>query len=324
MKIIVLDGYTLNPGDLNWDRLKAIGNTEIYDRTAKQDILTRSSGAEILLTNKTPLTAEIIDALPNLKFIGVLATGYNVVDTEAAARRGIPVCNIPTYGTQSVAQMVFAHILNFCQHVQSHSDLVKKGKWTKSPDFCFWDYPMMELAGKKLGIIGFGRIGQKTADLGEAFGMQILGYDAYKSDQSKRSGFNWVELDELFSQSDFISLHCPLFEETKGLINADNLKKMKNTAFLINTSRGPLIVEEDLAEALEMGIIAGAGLDVLCSEPPLEADPKPLLSENNCVITPHISWATKAARTRLMDTAVDNIIAFLDGNIQNDVTGKNR
>ena len=324
MQIVVLDGYTLNPGDLNWDRLKAIGETKIYDRTGKQDIVSRSYGAEILLTNKTPISEEIIEALPNLRFIGVLATGYNVVDTEAAAERGIPVCNIPTYGTPSVAQMVFAHILNFCQHVQNHSDSVKEGKWTASPDFCFWDYPMQELADKNLGIIGFGRIGQKTADLGEAFGMNILGYDTCKSDQSKRTNFKWVELDELLSQSDFISLHCPLFEETKGLIHAENLKKMKNSAFLINTSRGPLIVEEDLAEALEQGIIAGAGLDVLCSEPPLEANPSPLLSEENCVITPHISWATKAARTRLMNMAVDNIIAFLNGNIQNDVTKKNR
>ncbi|NQT59070.1 MAG: D-2-hydroxyacid dehydrogenase [Bacteroidetes bacterium] len=320
MKIVVLDGYTLNPGDLNWDRLKAIGETEIYDRTETKDILSRASGAEILLTNKTPLSAEIINTLPGLRYIGVLATGYNVVETEAAAKRGIPVCNIPSYGTQSVAQMVFAHILNFCHHVQNHSDRVKEGKWAKNPDFCFWDYPLHELAGKKLGIIGFGRIGQKTADIGEAFGMQILGYDTFKSDQSNRPDFKWAELDELFSQSDFISLHCPLFEETKGFINTTSLRKMKKTAFLINTSRGPLIVEEDLAEALEQGIIAGAGLDVLGAEPPLEENPTPLLSENNCVITPHISWATKAARTRLMDMAVDNIITFQDGNIQNDVT----
>jgi len=324
MKIVVLDGYSLNPGDLNWDRLNAIGETEIFDRTESRDIISRSSGAEILLTNKTQLSAEVIDALPNLQFIGVLATGYNVVDTEAAAKREIPVCNIPTYGTQSVAQMVFAHILNFCHHVQNHSDRVKEGKWTKSPDFCFWDYPMQELAGKKLGIIGFGRIGQKTADIGEAFGMQILGYDAYKSDQSNRSDFKWVELDELFSQSDFISLHCPLFDETKGLINSKNLRKMKNTAFLVNTSRGPLIVEEDLSEALEKGIIAGAGLDVLVSEPPISENPTPLLTTEKCIITPHISWATKAARTRLMDMAVDNIIAFQNGSIQNDVTGKGR
>jgi glycerate dehydrogenase len=312
MKIVVLDGFTLNPGDLNWDGLKELGETEIYDRTPAELIVERAKGAEILFTNKTLLGEEIFSQLQDLKYIGVLATGYNVVDIEAAKKRNIPVVNIPTYGTSSVAQMVFALVLELCHHVQDHSTAVMAGTWSESKDFCFWNYPLIELAGKTMGIIGFGRIGQTVADIAEAFGMKVLGYDNYKSDQSHRKNFKWVELPELLEQSDFVSLHCPLFNETRGLINKDTLKKMKNTAFLINTSRGPLIVDKDLADALNNGVIAGTGLDVLSVEPPKKDNP--LFSAKNCLITPHISWATKEARFRLMDIAVENLAEFLKGN----------
>lgn len=317
MKIVVLDGFTLNPGDLSWSGLEALGETTVFDRTNPEDIIARASGAEILFTNKTPLTAATMDALPELKFIGVLATGYNVVDVNAAKERGIPVSNIPTYGTLSVAQMVFAHIMQFCHHVKNHDERVKAGAWSDCVDFCFWDFPLIELAGKTLGVIGFGRIGQQTANIGEAFGMKILAFDAYKTDQSHRPDFAWAELDQLLKESDFVSLHCPLFPETQGIINKENLAKMKPTAFLVNTSRGPLIVDQDLADALNSGVIAGAGLDVLSVEPPTMDNP--LMTAKNCTITPHIAWATKDARSRLMDIAVENAQAYIAGSPKNTV-----
>lgn len=311
MKIVVLDGYTLNPGDLSWEGLKSLGPTVIYDRTPGTLIYERAKEADILLTNKTPLSRDIIASLPVLKYIGVLATGFNVVDIKAAKEKNIPVTNIPTYGTRSVAQMVFAHILVFCNHVQSHNDAVRAGAWAESVDFCFWNFPLIELADKTIGIIGFGRIGQAVADIAQAFGMHCLAYEPFQSNQSARKDFKWVSLDELLQQSDFVSLHCPLTDETKGMINKETIGKMKKSAYLINTSRGPLVVDEDLADALNNQTIAGAGIDVLSIEPPNRENP--LLTAKNCLITPHISWATKEARSRLMDIAAENVKAFMDG-----------
>jgi len=311
LKIVVLDGYALNPGDLSWDELKQLGETEIYDYTPFDKTIERAEGADIVLTNKTPLMEGEISQLPRLKYIGVLATGYNVVDVEAAKKRNIVVTNVPAYGTKSVAQMTFALLLELTQHVQRHSDAVFNGEWTNSRDFCFWKYPLIELDGKTMGIIGFGNIGQAVADIAVAFGMNVLGYSRRRTDQSHRKNFRWAELDELLAESDVVSLHCPLTPETKGIVNIETLRKMKKSAFLINTGRGPLVVEEDLAYALNNDIIAGAGLDVLSVEPP-KAD-NPLFRAKNCVITPHIAWATKEARLRLMHTAVENVKAFLKG-----------
>jgi glycerate dehydrogenase len=312
MKIVVLDGYTLNPGDLSWTGLDKFGDVIVYDHTPAAQISERAKGAEILFTNKTPLGENDFVQLGGLKYIGVLATGYNVVDVAAAKERKIVVTNIPTYGTKSVAQMVFALLLEMTQHVQEHSAAVYNGEWTRCRDFCFWKYPLVELAGKTMGIVGFGRIGQTTADLATAFGMKVIGFDRYQSDQSHRKNFKWAGLDELLAQADVVSLHCPLFPETKGMINRKTLKLMKPTALLINTSRGPLVVEEDLAEALNQELIAGAALDVLAVEPPQANNP--LLAAKHCLITPHIAWATREARARLMAIAVDNLKAFLAGN----------
>jgi glycerate dehydrogenase len=311
MKIVVLDGYTLNPGDLSWDELNKLGDLTVYNRTPDDEIVKRSKGAEILFTNKTILGEGIFQELPGLKYVGVLATGYNVVDIEAAKKRGIVVTNIPAYGTDSVAQMTFALILELCQHVQQHSDSVMSGKWAESVDFCYWDYPLIELAGKTIGIIGFGSIGQKVGDIATAFGMNVLGADKHQTDQSHRKNFQWAEISAVLSDSDIVTLHSPLTNETKGLINKDNLNSMKRSAFLINTSRGPVVVENDLADALNAGIIAGAGLDVLSVEPP--SPDNPLFKAKNCIITPHISWATREARGRLMDIAVTNLKAFMEG-----------
>ena len=312
MKIVILDGYTLNPGDISWDGLKKIGDVTMYDRTPVTQIIERATGAEIVFSNKTPLSREVLNQLPALKYIGVLATGYNVVDTEAAKENGIIVTNVPGYGTTSVAQMVFALLLELCNHVQYHSDSVRQGKWAQSADFCYWDYPLVELAGKTIGIIGMGNIGSKVADIATSFGMLIIGNDKFKTDQSHRNNFRWAEVNRLLEESDVVTIHCPLFPETKDLINKERLLLMKKTAFLLNTSRGPVIVDEDLAEALNNGTIAGAGIDVLSVEPP--AKDNPLFSAQNCIITPHIAWATKEARARLMDIAVNNLIAFIDGN----------
>ena len=315
MKIVVLDGYTLNPGDLSWDALKALGDVEIYERSNPAEVLERATGADILLTNKTPLGKDILEQLPVVKFISLLATGYNVVDVQFAKQKGIVVSNVPGYGTASVVQMTFALLLEFCLHVQRHSDAVAAGRWSSSKDFCFWDYPLVELQDKTLGIIGFGDIGKKVADVASAFGMQIVANSRTQSDQGHRKNFKWVTLDELLRQADVVSIHSPLTPETTGLINKQTLQLMKPSAFLINTSRGPIIVDQDLADALNNSTIAGAGIDVLSAEPPT-AD-NPLLKAKNCIITPHISWATKEARARLLDIAVNNVKAFLEGKAVN-------
>lgn len=306
MKIVVLDGYALNPGDLSWYGLKAMGEVEIYDRTPASETVRRASGTEILLTNKTLLMSEELDQLPDLKYIGVLATGYNVVDTEAAKQKGIIVTNVPAYGTMSVAQHVFALILEFFNGVGLLSEGVRKGRWSRSIDFCYWDEPLTEIAGLTIGIVGFGRIGKAVATIAEAFGMKVI-----VSDPSSEKDYKNVPLNELFMHSDIVTLHCPLTPETKGMINTEKLRLMKSSALLVNTARGPLIVEEDLSDALNEARLAGAALDVLSIEPPPEDNP--LLSARNCIITPHVAWATFAARKRLIEIAVDNVRHFLDG-----------
>jgi glycerate dehydrogenase len=312
MKIVILDGYTLNPGDLNWDGLKQLGDLTVYDRTPADKVVERASGAEIVFTNKTPVSEDALNHLPELKFIGVLATGYNIVNTEVAKQRGVIVSNVPGYGTTSVVQMTFALLLELCLHVQRHSDAVMDGKWARSADWCFWDYPLVELAGKTIGIIGFGRIGQQVGDVASAFGMNIIGSSRTQTDQSHRRNFQWADVPQLLEQSDVVSIHCPLFPETKGLINKESLQRMKRSSFLLNTSRGPIIVDEDLADALNNDVIAGAGIDVLSVEPPSKDNP--LFKAKNCIITPHIAWATKEARERLMDITVNNLTAFINGN----------
>ncbi|MEI7904309.1 MAG: D-2-hydroxyacid dehydrogenase [Candidatus Firestonebacteria bacterium] len=312
MKIVVLDGYALNPGEFSWESLKQLGELVVYDRTPAALTAERCKGAEIVLSNKATIGEKEFAVLPDLKFISVLATGYNIVDTAAAKKRGIIVSNIPEYGTYSVAQMVFAHILAFCQHVQHHSDETKQGRWAAGQDWCFWDYPLIELAGKTMGIIGFGRIGRTTGDIAQALGMKLLAYDLYRTDQSERKNFEWADsAEQVLAESDFISLHCNLTEANKGMINYEALKKMKRTAFLVNTSRGPLIDEADLLRGLNEGLIAGAGLDVLCVEPP--AKDNPLYGAKNIFITPHISWGTKEARSRLMEQTIKNVKAYIAG-----------
>ena len=313
-RIVVLDGYTLNPGDLSWKDLETLGTCTVYDRTAPEDILPRSQGVEILLTNKTILSSGIIEQLPALKYIGVLATGYNVVDIEAADERGIVITNVPAYSTPSVAQLVFAHLLNLAHHVGLHAQTVRNGKWISCVDFCYWDTPLIELASLTMGIVGFGRIGQTTAKLAQAFGMKVIAYDIVKP-SSMPQDCQFVQLDDIFRKSDIVTLHCPLTPQTEKIINSQRLALMKKTAFLINTGRGPLVDEQALADALNNGNIAGVGLDVLSSEPPKKDNP--LLGAKNCFITPHIAWATKAARQRLMKVVVDNVAAFLAGKTQN-------
>src|SRR5215210_2822073 len=312
MKIVILDGYTLNPGDLSWDELKKLGDVVIHDRTPADKVVERAKDAEIVFTNKTPIGEEALNQLSSLKYIGVLATGYNIVNTEVAKAKGIVVANVPGYGTSSVVQLTFALLLELCLHVQRHSDSVMEGRWAKSADWCYWDYPLVELSGKTIGIIGFGRIGQQVGDVATAFGMNIIGNSRHWTNQSQRPNFRWAEITELLAQSDVVSIHCPLFPDTKGLINKESLKSMKSSAFLLNTSRGPIIVDEDLADALNNDVIAGAGIDVLSAEPPSQENP--LFSAKNCIITPHIAWATKEARARLLDTTVSNLSAFLRGN----------
>lgn len=314
MKIVVLDGFTLNPGDLSWSGLEALGSVTVYDRTAKEDIVSRIGDADAILTNKTPISAETLAACPNVKYIGVLATGYNVVDTAAAKERGIPVCNIPTYGTAAVGQFAIAMLLEICHHVAHHSDAVHEGRWSSNVDWCFWDYPLIELEGKTMGIIGFGRIGQRTGEIAKALGMRVLAFDAYQNDAGKAIA-SYVDLDTLLKESDVISLHCPLFPETKGIVNKTSIAKMKDGVILLNNSRGPLIVEQDLADALNSGKVFAAGLDVVSEEPIKENNP--LLTAKNCIITPHISWAPKESRQRLMDAAVSNLAAWKTGKAQN-------
>jgi len=316
MKIVVLDGYGLNPGDLSWEEMRALGELTVYDRTAPAELLERSAGAEVLITNKTVITAEDMAALPALKYIGVLATGYNIVDIQAAKARGIIVTNIPAYSTASVAQMVFAHILNITQRVGHYAYANRHGRWANNPDFCYWDTDLVELDGKKLGIIGLGNTGQATARIAAAFGMQVCAYTS-KPQSQLPGGIRKMELDELFRECDVVSLHCPLTPDTKELVNATRLALMKPTAILINTGRGPLVNEKDLADALNKGVIAAAGLDVLSSEPPQYTNP--LLTAKNCFITPHIAWATKEARVRLMQIAVGNLKGFIKGEIVNNV-----
>jgi len=316
MKIVVLDGYGANPGDLSWDELKALGECTVYDRTSTADVIARAQGAEVVLTNKTEISAEAIAALSDLKYIGVMATGYNVVDIAAAKERGIVVTNTPAYSTVSVAQMAFAHILNITQQVAHHSDEVKKGRWTNNADFCFWDMPLTELSGLKLGIVGLGHTGMATARIAFGFGMNVCAYTS-KSQLQLPPEIKMMTKEEIFTECDIVSLHCPLTEETREIVDAKRLATMKPTAILINTGRGSLVNEQDLANALNNGVIYAAGLDVLTSEPPL-AD-NPLLTAKNCYITPHIAWATKASRMRLMSILVENIKAFAGGKPINNV-----
>lgn len=316
MNIVVLDGYAATPGDLSWDDLKTLGTCKIYDRTSPAELLERASNAEAILTNKVAITAEVIASLPLLKYIGVLATGYNIVDIKAAKDRGIIVTNIPAYSTDSVAQMVFAHLLNITQRVQHYTDEIRNGRWSNSEDFCFWDTPLIELRGKKIGLVGLGHTGFSTARIAFGFGMQVYAYTS-KSPFQLPPEIKKMEMDELFSQCDIISLHCPLTESTHELVNARRLSLMKPTAILINTGRGPLINEQALADALNQGTLFAAGLDVLTQEPPHKDNP--LLTAKNCYITPHIAWASKAARQRLMQIMLDNIKAYIDGKPINNV-----
>lgn len=311
MKIVVLDGYALNPGDLSWAALEQLGEVVIYDRTSVDLIVERASDADVVLTNKVPLSSSVIAQLGRLKYIGVMATGYNIIDLEAARARNIIVTNVPGYSTASVVQLTFSLLMELCFRVQRHSDAVMEGKWAASPDFCFWDYPLVELSKKKLGIVGFGAIGQGVADVAVALGMQVLAYSRTETDQSHRKNFKWVGLEELLTESDVISLHCPLTAQTENLINTESIRKMKSTSLLINTSRGGLIDAKALADALNEGLIAGAGVDVLRQEPP-EVD-HPLFGAKNCLITPHIAWATKEARGRCMQILVDNVKGFSEG-----------
>lgn len=317
MRIVVMDGHALNPGDLAWKGFEELGELTVYERTpyddAGKETVRRAKGAQVLLINKTPMTREVLAQLaPELRYIGVLATGYNVVDLEAAQEYGITVTNVPAYGTDAVAQFTMALLLELCHRVGEHSLAAKGGRWAQSPDFCYWDSPQMELCGKTMGIVGYGRIGRAVARLASAFGMRVIAHTrSGKGDEFARP----VSLDELLKESDVISLHCPLFAETKGIICKENIAKMKNGVFILNTSRGPLIVPEDLAEALDSGKVAGAAVDVLETEPPRADDP--LLMQPNCIVTPHIAWAPKESRQRLMDIAVENLRRFLAGDPQN-------
>lgn len=314
MKIVVLDGYAANPGDLSWDVLKTLGDCTIYDRTMPNEVVERAFDAEAILTNKVILKDELLAQLPNLKYIGILATGYNTVDIESAKQRGIIVTNIPSYSTPSVAQMVFAHILNIASQVKHHSDEVRKGRWTNSQDFCFIDSPLLELRGKKIGLIGLGNIGYNTARIAIGFGMEVYAYTS-KSVFQLPPEIKKLDLDGIFKECDIVSLHCPLTPETRGLVNKTRLELMRPSSIIINTGRGPLIVEQDLADALNSGKIYAAGLDVLSSEPP-KAD-NPLLTAKNCFITPHIAWATAEARERLMSIAIENVKSYIAGNPTN-------
>jgi len=310
MKIVVLDGFTLNPGDLSWEPLNTFGEVIIHDRTPKELIIAHANEAEILFTNKTPLKRDHFEQLPKLKYIGVLATGYNIVDVDAAKEFGIVVTNIPAYGTKSVAQFVFAHILEICHHVGEHAQSVRMGKWNRSEDFCYWNKPLIELDGKTLGIIGTGRIGFETAKIATAFGMRVIAYAPRPKMPPEGITLEYVALEALYAQSDIISLHCPLTDETRGMINEGAFAKMKEGVIIINTSRGPLIDEDALVRALESAKVYAAGLDVLSKEPPVE--PLPLYAFEQCNITPHIAWAPFAARERLLATAIENLKGYLE------------
>ncbi len=317
MKIVVLDGYTENPGDLSWKAIEALGGLTVYDRTPtgdEREIARRIGDAEIVLTNKTPISKTVLENCPNIRLICVLATGFNVVDVALAKEKQIPVCNVPTYGTASVGQFAIALLLEICHHIGHHDQAVKDGKWEHNDDWCFWDYPLIELDGKTMGIIGFGRIGQTTGKLAKALGMKVLAYDAYPNERGKAIA-EYVTLDELLHHSDVIALHCPLFPETEGIICKTNIDKMKDGVILVNNSRGPLVVEQDLADALNNGKISAAAVDVVSTEP-IRGD-NPLLKARNCLITPHISWAARESRQRIMTMTADNIRAYIQGEPNN-------
>ena len=319
MKIVVLDGFTLNPGDLSWEKLKTVGELIVYDRTEIETsaIVNAIGDADIVFTNKTPITKAVFEKVPNLNYVGVLATGYNLIDVRAAKQNNCIVTNVPEYGTKAVAQFVMGLLLEMCHHIGAHSDSVTKGEWIRSADFCYWNSPLIELEGKTMGLIGFGKIGQATAKLAIAFGMKVLVYSRTIRKELEHTDLKFVTQDELFEKADVISLHCPLTENTKGIICTENIEKMKSSTLLINTSRGGLVNEQDLANALDSNRIASAAVDVVSEEPMKEVNP--LLHAKNCIITPHIAWATKEARHRLMETAVENLIAYVAGNPVNKV-----
>lgn len=317
MKIVVLDGYTENPGDISWEPIEILGDTIVYDRTSyteSEEIADRLSGADIAVVNKTPISRETIDKCPSLKAIAVLATGYNVIDYRYAAHKGIPVMNVPVYGTDNVSQFAVGLLLELCSHIGEHGRSVQEGEWQSNADWCYWKTPLVEVSGKTAGIIGLGRIGINTGRILKAMNMNVLAYDAFPSREGEDVA-DYVDLDTLLSTSDFIFLHCPLFPDTEGIICADTIRRMKDGVFLINNSRGQLVVEKDLAAALKSGKIAAAALDVVSTEP-ISSD-NPLIGLNNCLITPHISWATREARQRIMQTTADNIRSFIEGKAQN-------
>ena len=322
MKIVVLDGYTENPGDLSWDGLAELGELTVYDRVSYEEspVIAETIGdADIVVTNKTPISRETMDRCPNLKYIAVLATGYNVVDIAYAREKGIPVSNVPVYGTRSVSQFAIALLLEACHHIGHHSDSVRSGEWESNADWCYWDYPLIELAGMTYGLLGCGNIGIHTAEIARALGMHVIAYDARQTDEARALGVEYVELDELFARSDVLGLQMPLFPFNTGIINRENIAKMKDGVIIINNSRGQMVVEQDLADALNSGKVACAALDVVSTEP-IRGD-NPLLKAKNCIITPHISWAARGSRQRIMDTTVDNVRTFLAGRPQNVVNG---
>ena len=311
MKIVILDGHAINPGDLSWDGLRELGSLEVFDRTPEDSVVPRAREAEAVLSTRAPLTREILKQLKQLRYAGAMFTGFDQIDVKAARELGVVVTNVPTYGSASVAQLVFALLLELCHHVGLHSEATRAGEWSRSADFSLRKTPLVELQGKTMGIIGFGRIGRDVGQIAVALGMKVVAFDEARRDAPNWAGFRWCDLDELMAEANVVSLHCPLLPETRGMINATTLLKMKSSAFLINTSRGPLIVEKDLADALNSDRLAGAGVDVLSSEPPPLHNP--LLQAKNCVVTPHIAWATKEARTRLVETVVSNLRAFVEG-----------
>ena len=321
MKLVILDGYTENPGDLSWDGLRELAEVTVYDRTSLTDpaqTIARIADAEIVLTNKTPLPRAVFEACPNIKMVGVLATGYNVVDIACARERGIPVCNVPAYGTASVSQYAIALLLEACHHIGHHSDAVLAGRWASCPDWCFWDYPLIELEHKTIGIIGFGRIGQSTGRIAKALGMRVLAYDVFPTDAGRAVG-EYVDLDTLLAASDVIALHCNLTPENEKIICKENIAKMKDGVILVNNARGQLVAEQDLADALNSGKVAAAALDVVSTEP-IRSD-NPLLQAKNCILTPHISWAPIESRQRILDCTIRNVRQFLSGTPENNVWG---
>jgi glycerate dehydrogenase len=315
MRIVILDGHAINPGDLSWDALRDLGSLEVFDRTAEELIVPRARDAEAVLTTRTPLSAQTLKQLKQLRYVGAMFTGYEEIDLEAAHDLNIVVTNVPTYSTASVAQLVFALLLEHCHHVALHNAATHAGEWSRSADFGFWKTPLIELQGKTMGIVGLGRIGRQVGEIAAAMGMRVIAVNATRTNAPQWPGFRWCNLDELLRAADVISLHCPLLPETRGMINAASLSKMKPGAFLINTSRGPLVVEQDLAYALNDGRLSGAAVDVLSEEPP--SPDNPLLHAKNCIVTPHMAWATKEARMRLIESVVANLRAFQESHAVN-------